>query len=99
MTKSRWIVAGAGALAAVALSTAGALAYSGQPGPPSWAPQTGVPSTEAQQARQQQMIALHEQYGVPLGQPLMLADGTGPHGPGAGAAGMGPADCPYRTAS
>ncbi len=95
MKKSRWVIATAGAVGALALTSAGALAYGGQPGPPATAPQTATPTAAQVQARQQQMIELHQQSGVPLGQPLRLMDATGPHGPGAGA--MNPADCPYRT--
>ncbi len=95
MKKSRWLLATAGAVAALGLSSIGALAYAGQPGAPAGAPRTGTPTAVQVQEHQQQMIDLHDQYGVPLGQPLRLMDGTGPHGAGAGA--MNPADCPYRT--
>lgn len=95
MRKSRWIVATVGAVAALGLGSIGAFAYAGQPGPPATAPQSGTLSAAQVQERQQQMIELHQQYGVPLGQPLRLMDGTGPHGAGAGT--MNPADCPYRT--
>lgn len=94
MKKSRWIVATAGAVAALGLSSVGALAYAGQPGAPATARQSGTPTVAQVQAHQQQMIELHQQHGVPLGQPLRLMDGTGPHGAGAGM--PNPADCPYR---
>ena len=101
MKKFTWTAAAAAALAAVGLTTAAAFAYAGDPGRPAWAG-TGTQPTAAQiQERQQQMVELHQQYGVPLGQPLMRADGTGPHGPGAAGSGngVGPDNCPYRTAS
>ena len=94
MKKSRWVVATVGAVAALGLSSIGAFAYAGQPGAPATSPQTGTPTAAQVQEHQQQMIELHQQYGVPLGQPLRLMDGTGPHGAGAGT--MDPADCPYR---
>ena len=67
MKKLTWTGAAAGALAAVGLATGVAFASTGDPGRPASAGTGRQPTAAQLQARQQQMLELHLQYGASLG--------------------------------
>ncbi len=93
MKRIKWLAAAGGAASLLAVGAGSVLAYGG---PPDWPSATQHQVTQSD--RQQQMLELHQQLGIPAGQALHLHDGTGPHGLMGTGVGTGPAECPYHNA-